>query len=108
MGPLKEGDHDTCEVRKMYFLPVARGLGLGREILSLCLQAARKYKFKRCYLETVPQMKDARRLYDELGFEPLAKPLGNTGHCACSCWYTLALGSGGARSIATLSRERDN
>src|SRR5207342_1007884 len=29
VAPLDGGDGDTCELRKMYFLPQARGLGAG-------------------------------------------------------------------------------
>ena len=41
VAPLDGGDGDTCELRKMYFLPQARGLGAGSAMMERCLQAAR-------------------------------------------------------------------
>src|SRR5688572_595383 len=35
VAPLRGGDEDTCELQKMYFLPEARGLGLGRRLLEM-------------------------------------------------------------------------
>ena len=41
VAPLENGDADTCELRKMYFLPEARGRGAGAALLARCLEAAR-------------------------------------------------------------------
>src|SRR6186713_813320 len=41
IAPLKGGDVDTCELKKMYFLPEGRGKGLGQKVLQKCLAAAR-------------------------------------------------------------------
>jgi putative acetyltransferase len=41
VAPLEGGDGETCELRKMYFLPQARGLGAGSAMMERCLQAAR-------------------------------------------------------------------
>src|SRR5262249_28678256 len=48
IAPLQGGDAATCELRKMYFLPEARGRGLGAALLDHCLQAARGFGFERC------------------------------------------------------------
>jgi len=34
IAPLAGGDGDTCELRKMYFLPEARGIGAGAAMMS--------------------------------------------------------------------------
>jgi len=52
-APLTGGDEDTCELRKMYFLPELRGTGMGSAMLTLCLQDARRYGYRRCYIETL-------------------------------------------------------
>jgi putative acetyltransferase len=91
IAPLAGGDADTCELRKMYFLPEARGLGLGRRMLDTCLEAARAAGFRRCYLETLASMRDAARLYERHGFAPVPKPLGTTGHFTCDRWYLREL-----------------
>ena len=62
IAPLEGGDADTCELRKMYFLPEARGLGAGAAMMAFCLDAAREAGFRRCYLETLTGMDAAMRL----------------------------------------------
>jgi len=74
---------DTCELVKMYLLPEARGIGLGRSILEKCLESARKFGFSRIYLETMPELNLALKTYEKLGFTYLCKPLGNSGHFGC-------------------------
>ena len=91
VAPLDGGDPDTCELRKMYFLPEARGLGLGRRMLQRCLQRARAIGFRHCYLETLDRMDAARRLYEQAGFRPIDGPLGATGHGSCNAFYLLDL-----------------
>jgi putative acetyltransferase len=90
-GPLRGGDGETCELRKMYFLPALRGLGLGQEVLDRCFEAARRAGFRRMYLETIPSMTQARALYDRNGFVPRARPLGATGHYTCNTFMLREL-----------------
>src|SRR5580692_6711855 len=52
VGPLAGGEDGTCELRKMYFLPAARGLGAGRALLGRCIEEARARGYRRMYLET--------------------------------------------------------
>lgn len=91
VAPLDGGDGDTCELRKMYFLPRARGLGAGRAMMERCLLAARGFGFTRCYLETLCGMDAAMRLYDRSGFRRIGAPLGATGHGGCNTFYVLDL-----------------
>jgi putative acetyltransferase len=91
VAPLEGGDGETCELKKMYFLPEGRGKGLGQQVLSACLQAAREIGFKYCYLETFNTMHDAMKLYEKNEFKKISGPLGNTGHFACDIFYKLAL-----------------
>ncbi len=91
VAPLAGGDDDTCELKKMYFLPEARGMGLGRQILDKCLKAAQEIGFTYCYLETFNTMKSAMRLYEKNGFEKIPGPCGSTGHFACDTFYKKKL-----------------
>ncbi len=91
IAPLSNAETNTCELRKMYFLPTIRGLGLGRALLAHCLHTATRLGFTYCYLETVNRMTDAARLYQAAGFVPLPGPLGNTGHSSCDHFYGMAL-----------------
>ena len=83
IGPLNGGNADTCELKKMYFYPEARGYGLGRQLVGKCLEKAKQLGYHICYLETVARMKQANKLYEKLGFQLLSQPMGTTGHSAC-------------------------
>jgi len=91
IAPLHGGADDTCELRKMYFLPEVRGLGLGTRLMNTCLEAARAAGYRICYLETLASMKGARHLYRKHGFTDLDGPLGCTGHSACNAWMQRPL-----------------
>ncbi len=90
-GPLEGGDKKTCELRKMYFLPTARGKGLGKQLLKLCLENAKKLGYQKCYLETAGSMWQAQNLYKKMGFQKLEGPMGATGHGGCLDWYVKIL-----------------
>lgn len=91
IAPLEGGDEGTCELRKMYFLPALRRQGAGRALMARCLDAARGFGFRRCYLETLTGMDAAQALYVASGFEPIPAPLGSTGHHGCNRFYLRAL-----------------
>lgn len=91
VAPLAGGDADVCELRKMYFLPEARGSGAGAAMMARCLDAARGFGFARCYLETLTGMDAAMRLYERSGFRRIDAPLGATGHGGCNRFYLLDL-----------------
>ena len=90
IGPLP-GEPEVCELQKMYFLPEARGRGIGAEMMQICLNYAKEAGYKKCYLETMPYMEHARKLYARTGFQPLNGPMGNTGHYNCSVWMIRSL-----------------
>jgi putative acetyltransferase len=91
IGPLKDGEKDVCELKKMYFLPELRGIGFGDKLMDLCLEAARKRGYKKCYLETLERMPQARSLYKKYGFKAIEEPMGCTGHFSCENWYLKEL-----------------
>ncbi len=88
---LTGGEPDTCELRKMYLEPSARGGGLGKRLLQHVLRAARDAGYRRCYLETMATMQRARALYESVGFTQLPGPQGCTGHYGCDAWYARSL-----------------
>ena len=91
IGPLKGGEEDVCELRKMYFLRELRGLGAGAALMVQCLETARSYDFRRCYLETLCGMDAAIRLYKRSGFTQIPAAMGATGHSGCDNFYLLEL-----------------
>lgn len=91
IAPLEQYTGIVCELQKMYFLQEARGQGIGTRMMDLCLERARQYGFGQCYLETMPYMQAARKLYKRTGFESIDAPMGNTGHFSCPVWMLKTL-----------------
>lgn len=91
IGPLENDENSICELQKMYFLPEARGMGFGIQMMDRCLKAAKDFGYKKCYLETLPTMLAAQKLYQKAGFEYLCEPLGATGHTSCPVWMLKEL-----------------
>lgn len=64
-------DKTTCELRKMYFVPSARGSGLGKYVLERAIAKAKELGFKQIVLETSSKLIAANRLYSRFGFKPM-------------------------------------
>jgi putative acetyltransferase len=82
---------DTCELVKMYLLPEARGLGLGKIMINKCIEMAKQLGFANVYLESMPELRQALKTYAHFGFEYLQGPMGNSGHTGCSLWMLKKL-----------------
>lgn len=82
---------DTCELVKMYLLPQARGSGLGRTLIEKCIATANEFGYKNIYLESMPELKQALKVYEKFGFDYLKGPMGNSGHTGCSLWMLKKL-----------------
>jgi putative acetyltransferase len=91
IAPLANEADSICELQKMYFLPETRGIGIGTEMMEVCIQSARNFGFEKCYLETMPFMLDAQKLYKKTGFEYISGPMGSTGHVSCPVWMLKEL-----------------
>lgn len=91
VAPLENEAETICELQKMYFLPETRGRGIGAQVMNVCLQSAKDFGFENCYLETMPFMLDAQKLYKKVGFEYIDAPMGNTGHVSCPVWMLKKL-----------------
>ena len=77
---------DTCELVKMYLVPEARGIGLGKILIDKSLSFAREQGYRQVYLESMPELKQALKVYEKFGFRYLEGPMGNSGHTGCSLW----------------------
>ncbi len=88
---LQNSEENICELQKMYFSPEVRGKYLGSQMMEICLQKSREFGYEKCYLETLPYMEDARKLYKKVGFESLENPMGDTGHYNCDMWMIKTL-----------------
>ncbi len=81
----------TCELVKMYLNKNARGKGLGKLMIEHCLEWAKENNYQQVYLETMPELKQALKVYELFGFEYLDGPLGNSGHFGCDRWMLKKL-----------------
>ncbi len=91
ISQLENESEIICELQKMYFLSEARGLGLGSQMMEKCLTFASSVGFEKCYLETMPYMHAAQKLYLKFGFHYIDAPMGCTGHTSCPVWMLKEL-----------------
>ena len=77
---------DCTELVKYYVLNGERGHGIGKKLMELCIEKARQFGYGRLYLETVPELGDAIRIYEKAGFEHITSAMGNSGHIFCNVW----------------------
>jgi putative acetyltransferase len=89
IGPLAATDSPTCELQRMYLHSQYRRAGIGLRLLNECIVAAKLFGYRRCYAETVSEMKEAIAFYRAQGFRRLDGPLGETGHGHTDCWMIL-------------------
>ena len=74
---LRRFDAASCEIKRLFVAPEARGLGLGRTLTEAAIAAARRLGFRQAKLDTMPTMTGAIALYRSLGFRPIP-PFGVT------------------------------
>lgn len=66
-------DERTCELKRMYIVPRARGLGWGRKLSQTAIEWARGAGFKSMRLDTDEVLVAATALYRSLGFVPIPR-----------------------------------
>jgi putative acetyltransferase len=91
ISQLENESATICELQKMYFLQEGRGVGVGSEMMQQCLAFAQSVGFEKCYLETMPYMHAAQKLYLKFGFHYIDAPMGCTGHTSCPVWMLKEL-----------------
>lgn len=84
--PTKGLPNNCAELVKLYLRKETRGTGLGKKLLLKCLEWSKENGYHSIYLECFPEFTSALQLYKEHGFTRLDKPMGDSGHTACSVW----------------------
>lgn len=82
---------NICELQRLFLHPAARGKGIGKQLMELCLQKAVEFGYEEIYLETLQDMQSAKALYQQYGFQAICQPKGNTGHGGCDVWMVKSL-----------------
>lgn len=75
-----------AELVKLYLSASYRGKGIGKQLMEITFDSARKFGYKQLYLESLPELSRAISLYEKAGFRFINGPLGNSGHFGCNIW----------------------
>jgi GNAT superfamily N-acetyltransferase len=76
-GGVKRLDDRTCEIKRMYVVPDARGRGVGRELLAALESLARDLGYAIARLDTGANQPGARRMYERAGYVAVPDYNGN-------------------------------
>ena len=66
---LRPIDNTTCEMKRLYVKPQARGLQFGRHLAQRICHEAKDAGYRRICLDTLPTMTSAVQLFESLGFK---------------------------------------
>lgn len=72
-GAVRRFNETTCELKRMYILVRARGLGWGRRMAGVAIEWSRRAGYQQMRLDTDSEMVAAVTLYRSLGFAPIEK-----------------------------------
>jgi ribosomal protein S18 acetylase RimI-like enzyme len=59
---------DTCELKRLYIVPDARGAGAAQRLMAAAVDKARELGYSDMLLDTLASMTAARKLYARYGF----------------------------------------
>lgn len=63
----------TCELKRLYIIPEARGMGAAQQLMDAAIERARQLGYRGMLLDTLASMKAARALYTRYGFKEVEK-----------------------------------
>jgi carbonic anhydrase len=78
VGGIKRFNDRECEVKRMFVQPGSRGAGIGKLLLTKCIEAAKSLHYETIKLDTADFMKSAIKLYTDAGFVEIAAYRYNT------------------------------
>jgi len=68
---LRPIDTETCEMKRLYIKPIARGQHLGRRLAKQICHESKVAGYRRICLDTLPTMTAALQIYEALGFKQI-------------------------------------
>lgn len=68
---LRPCDQSICEMKRLFVRADFRGSGLGRRLTLAIVDEARAIGYRKMRLDTLPQQREAHRLYASLGFREI-------------------------------------
>lgn len=68
---IREFENGTAELKRMYLKPAYRGRGISKKLLQLMFEKAVELGYTTMRLDTLPQMKEALKLYRQFGFKEI-------------------------------------
>ena len=71
-------DKSTAQLRWFLIEPEFRGIGLGRQLMTIAIDYCKQKKFSRVFLWTIQELKVAHYLYNSFGFLPVEQVENNT------------------------------
>ena len=81
---------DICEMKRLYVRTAFQGSGIGRQLVLAAVDAARDLGYRELWLDTLPTMTSAQRLYEQLGLERIDAY--GSAHAPGTRFYGLRLG----------------
>lgn len=79
---LRRLNDEDCEMKRLFVKPACRGHHLGRTLVERIVADAREIGYRRIYLDTLPFLESAIRIYKAYGWQEIERyndsPLDNT------------------------------
>jgi ribosomal protein S18 acetylase RimI-like enzyme len=74
---LRKISNEICEMKRLYVRDNYRELGIGRKLVNLIIEEAKRLNYSFIRLDTLPTMKEAQNLYRILGFTEIEAYVNN-------------------------------